>query len=441
MEQETPSLGLLPGLEARFLGGIGEVGRNSTVLAHRSSALVIDCGAGFPPGGHGDLLAPRYDAAPEAKVEALVLTHGHLDHIGSIGELVEQLVPAGEQLPVYGRPFPLALLYLRAKEAGAEGRLDLRPLEDGGRATAGPFEVELVPMAHSIPEACGLIVRTPAGVVVHSGDFKLDPAPPDRRASGLDRLAEVARTEGVDALLSDSTNAAEADQPRSGREADVADALARLVEGSPGKRVVVTCFSSNLYRVAAALKAAAATGRTVVAAGRSLETTIGAAEALRLRGGPWGTVLRAEQARRLDPEETILLVAGSQGEPGSGLSRLIKGDRLLGKAGPGDVVIFSSSVIPGNEEAVARTVQALRDAGATVVQPGTPGLHASGHAGPEELAELAATCRPRVFVPVHGTEEMLVAHGEIAADATSTAVVVPFGTASRHGALAGAANG
>ena len=386
------------------LGGLGEIGMNCLAVECDGRITVVDCGLLFPAEPFGvEAVAPDLSwlLARRDRVDAVLLTHGHEDHIGALPLLLRD-VP----VPVHGPRLALALLRPRLEEAGI--RADLREVRDGEvvRPAGSPVTAEFVPVAHSIPDACALALSTPQGTVYHSGDFKIDDAPLDGRRTDLARIEALGR-QGVRLLLSDSTNA---DRPGSSlSEAEVGPALRGAMDGAPG-RVWVACFSSHLHRVQQVADAARAFGRRLLPVGRSMEENVRLGLELGYLRLPPGQLASAEEGPDLRPRETCVLVTGTQGEPRSALGRAARGELTGLAVRPGDRVLLSSRFIPGNEVAIGRTVDGLVARGAEVLWEDYRALHASGHAQEEEQRRLVRLCRPEHFLPIHGELRHLARH-------------------------------
>ncbi len=404
-----------PVLRCFPFGGVGEFGKNMMVYAVDDDAVIVDCGMGFPePGQHGvDVVVPDISALDELglKLHAVLLTHGHEDHIGGLPYLLPQL-----NLPVYGTDVTLALVRGKLSESGY--RAELHPLpDDGSQVEVGPFRVEGVPVTHSIMDAVSLAIHTPLGIIVHTGDFKFDPAPIDGRATALHRFSQLG-DQGVVLLASDSTNAT---HPGSGpSERIVGPALKQAISQCTGK-VVVTTFASNMFRIQQIVDAAVACGRRVSVAGRSLERNMKITGELGRLRVPAGTMVDIKQTQGIADHELLIIATGSQGESRAALARLAQGHFSGIKLGPGDTVIFSSSNIPGNERIIAGLYNHIYRRGARVIHARQAPLHVSGHAHAHELKMMMQLTRPRHFYPVHGEYRNLVEHRELA-----IATGVPF---------------
>ncbi len=394
-----------------FLGGLGEIGRNCACVEVGGRIVVLDCGVMFPdPDMPGvDLVLPDFTYLREnaERVEAVVLTHGHEDHVGGLAYLLREL-----QVPIYGSEISLGLARNRIDEAGLTGRARYVAVSDGERVTVGPCEVEFIPVTHSVPCSFALAFHTPQGVVLHSGDFKLDLEPVDGRRTDLARIGAIASDEGVALLLSDSTNAEEPGFTSS--ESTVGATMARVFAASDGRRLVVACFASHIHRIQQVIDAAAASGRKVATLGRSMAKNVDLAQRLGLLSVQAGVLVEIEDVDRLPPGDVCVLSTGSQGEPMSALSLMATGDNKWFQVADGDVVVISAHPIPGNEWSVGRVIDELHRRGAEVVHSGTEAVHVSGHARQGELRTLLAVAKPRAFVPVHGEYRHLVHHAELA---------------------------
>ena len=400
---------LAPGaLRVVALGGIGEVGRNMTVFEHDGRLLVVDCGVLFPsedsPGV--DLILPDFRAIEERldAIDALVLTHGHEDHIGAVPFLLRQR----PDLTVVGSRFTLALVAEKCKEH----RLTPHLLEvaEGARLQHGPWDCEYFAVNHSIPDALAVAIRTPAGLVLHTGDIKLDQLPLDGRLTdlaGFSRLGD----EGVDLFLVDSTNA---DVPGFvTAEREIGPVIENVFHRSPS-RIIVACFASHVHRVQQVLDAAAKHGRRVCLVGRSMVRNMGIAAELGFLNVPEGLLVDLDDAMALPDDELVLVSTGSQGEPLSALSRMARGDHRSVRIRPEDTIILASSLIPGNETAVFAVINGLTRLGATVVHQGNAKVHVSGHAPAGELLFLYNAVRPSNVMPVHGEWRHLRANAALA---------------------------
>ncbi|MGH3983665.1 MAG: ribonuclease J [Pseudonocardiaceae bacterium] len=396
------------GLRTVALGGIGEIGRNMTVFEHAGRLLVVDCGVLFPeddaPGV--DLILPDFRAIEHRldDIEALVLTHGHEDHIGAVPFLL-RLRP---DLPVVGSEFTLALVAEKCREHHQKPQLI--QVTEGVRHGCGPFDCEFFAVNHSIPDALAVAIRTPAGLVLHTGDVKLDQLPLDGRLTdlaGFSRLGD----EGVDLLLIDSTNAEVPGFVTP--ERDIGPVLDSVI-GKATQRVIVACFASHVHRVQQVLDVAAGHGRKVALVGRSMVRNMGVAVDLGLLQVPPGLLVDLDEALAMLEHRVLFVSTGSQGEPLSALSRMARGEHRQIRIRSGDTVVLASSLIPGNETAVFRVVNGLTRLGAAVVHQGTAKVHVSGHAPAGELLFLYNAIRPSNVMPVHGEWRHLRANAALA---------------------------
>ncbi|ACU53601.1 beta-lactamase domain protein [Acidimicrobium ferrooxidans DSM 10331] len=398
-----------PELHIRFLGGLGEIGRNAALVSVDGRGVLIDFGVMFPkadmPGV--DLVLPNLAGLDDVELEAVIVTHGHEDHIGGLPFLL-----AEHRVPVWGSEVTLGFVRNRLREHDL-GDVDLRILADGARVSVGSFEAEAIPVTHSIPGAVAVALTTPAGVVLHTGDFKIDHTPLDGRHMGLARIAALGSDPGIRVLLSDSTNADEDGYARSERA--VGPALEDLFNRHGAARVIVACFSSHLHRIQQVATLAREHGRRLVLLGRSLQRNVQLGIDLGLLDARlFERTLDPREVRELDPASVAVIATGSQGERMAALHHLAFDPARWFAVGGDDVVVFSSDVIPGNEAAVNLLVNQFTRLGATVVTSARELVHATGHAKQEELALVVELARPDYFVPVHGEYRHLSAHAALA---------------------------
>ena len=412
MSHPHPELGPPPplpadGLRVVALGGLGEVGRNMTVLEQAGRLLVIDCGVLFPedfqPGV--DLILPDFEYIRDRldAIEGIVLTHGHEDHIGAVPYLLREK----PDIPLLGSRLTLALIEAKLQEHRIKPyALEVR---EGQRERLGPFDCEFVAVNHSIPDALAVAVRTPAGTLLHTGDFKMDQLPLDGRITDLRAFARLGE-EGVDLFLVDSTNA---EVPGfTTPERDIAPVVDRVFQRAR-RRIVVACFASHVHRVQQVLDAAHAHGRKVAFVGRSMIRNMGVARDLGYLHVPGGLVVDVRDLDDLPDDDVVLVCTGSQGEPMSALSRMANRDHQI-RIGEGDTVLLASSLIPGNENAVYRVINGLSRWGADIVHKGNALVHVSGHASAGELLYCYNVVRPRNVLPVHGEWRHLRANRDLA---------------------------
>ena len=390
---------------------MGEIGRNCAALEIDGRLLLLDCGLMFPdlemPGI--DLVLPdfRWLVENADRVVGCILTHGHEDHAGGLSFLLRQL-----SFPIYGSRLSLGLARNRIGEAGVLANTDLIPVADGERRMIGPFDVEFIPVTHSVPHGFATAFHTPQGVILHSGDFKLDLTPVDGRLTDLARIGALADGPGIRLLLSDSTNAEEPGHTAS--ESSVGVVLRGLFERHPDRRIVVACFASHLHRIQQVANAAVATGRIIATLGRSMATNVALARELGVLRIPDACLTDIEHVGDLDPSRVCVISTGSQGEPMSALALMAAGENKWLKIGREDVVILSSHAIPGNEGAVAKVIDGLYRLGAEVIHSGLADVHVSGHGMRGELQTMLAVARPEYFVPVHGEFRHLTHHARLA---------------------------
>ncbi|MFC1964188.1 ribonuclease J [Chloroflexota bacterium] len=401
----TPKLKLIP------LGGLGEIGKNMMVLEYAGDIIIIDAGIMFPEEEMLgiDLVLPdmSYLAQRKNKVRAIVITHGHEDHIGGLPYLLPQL---DGKIPVYATKLTAGLIRVRLKERKVLDRAELKVLSPGEEVALGKFKVEFYPVCHSIPDAVGLIITTPLGTIVHSGDFKLDYTPVDCKPTDLSRLAQLGK-EGVLLLLSDSTYAELPGYTPS--EKVVGDSLERIIADAPG-RVIVTTFASLVSRIQQVIDAAAKHQRRVFIVGRSMTETVRMSLELGYLMDPEGVLSRLDQLRGIPHDKIVFVTTGSQGEPTSALVRMANRDHRNVHIQRGDIVILSATPIPGNESVVNRTVDSLFKQGARVLYDRSAQVHVHGHGSQEELKLLINLVKPKFFVPIHGEYRHLSLHAELA---------------------------
>lgn len=390
------------------LGGLGEIGKNMTVFRYGDDIIVLDAGLAFPDDDMlgVDIVIPDFTYLIENKdkIRAIVITHGHEDHIGSLSYLLREV-----QAPVYATRLTCGLIEGKLKEHRI-GKYDLHTVKAGDEVRIGSFTVGFFHVNHSIPDSCGIYFQTPVGLVVHSGDFKVDYTPVDGKQMDLSKIAELGNR-GVLVYCADSTNAERPGHTPS--ESSVSDALMRAFDNVKG-RIILATFASNVSRVQMAVDAAVAHKRKVAVFGRSMVNVVGIALELGYLKAPKNTFIEAEEVNRYRPNQLLILTTGSQGEPMAGLSRMADGSHRQIQISPEDTVILSASPIPGNEMSVGRTIDKLMRLGARVVHGGNASVHVSGHGSQEELKMILSLIRPKYFIPMHGEYRMLKTHAGLA---------------------------
>src|SRR4051812_37648763 len=395
------------GLRVTALGGLGEIGRNMTVFEHAGKLLIVDCGVLFPeenqPGV--DVILPDFTSIRDRldDIVAVVLTHGHEDHIGGVPYLLRER----SDIPVVGSKLTLAFLEAKLKEHGIRPRT-VR-VREGDRRGFGPFDCEFVAVNHSIPDGLAVALRTRAGLVLHTGDFKMDQFPLDDRITDLRAFARLGE-EGVDLFLTDSTNAEVPGFTTAERE--LAPAIEEVFRTAP-RRIIVSSFASHVHRIQQVLDAAHHHGRQVAFVGRSMVRNMGIARDLGYLKIPKGLVVDLKVLEKLPDNKITLICTGSQGEPMAALARMANRDHMI-RVGKGDTVLLASSLIPGNENAIYRVINALTRWGANVVHKGNAKVHTSGHASAGELVYCYNIVRPSNVMPVHGEWRHLTANGALA---------------------------
>jgi ribonuclease J len=416
MNDQNGDLAFLP------LGGTGEIGMNLNAYRSGGYWLAVDCGIGFGGAAHPEVDVmtpdPRFLAERRDRLVGLVITHAHEDHIGAVAHLWPAL-----RSPVFATPFAAAMLRRKLAEAQLLPQVKLRIIPPGASFELPPFGLQFIRMAHSIPEAQALAIRTPAGLVLHTGDWKLDPQPLIGPRTDEAALADLGE-EGVLAMICDSTNALV--EGHSGSEHEVRRNLCALIKQIETGRVAVTCFSSNIARIESIAIAAREAGRSVALAGRSLRNTIAAArECGYLASVP--EFVPEDDAGSIPDENLLIIIGGSQGEPRSALARVALDTHPRIVLGEGDTVIFSSRVIPGNERAIGTVQDNLVRRGVRLMTDADHLVHVSGHPARDELRRLYRLVRPRYAVPVHGEWRHLAAHAELAREAGATPILLEDG--------------
>lgn len=390
------------------LGGLGEIGMNMFVIETTRDMVVIDAGLMFPDEEMLgiDLVIPDFGYLLEhrEKLRGLILTHGHEDHTGSLPFLLKEL-----SIPIYGTPLSLSLAAEKIREHDLEP--DLRPVAPREPFTLGDVRAECMRVCHSIPDGVGVALETPAGLVVHAGDFKFDPTPVDGELTDYHKFAELG-DRGVLVLLSDSTNALRPGFTPS--ERTVGRALEEIFR-TARKRMIVACFASHIHRIQQILEVAAKMGKKVAIHGKSMVANTRIAAEMGYLKIPPGVLVRLDEVRRLSPGETVIIATGSQGEPLSAIARMAAGEHKQIEVAPGDTVIFSARVIPGNEKSIARTINQLLKRGAEVITEEDAPVHVSGHPCQEELKLMLNLTRPKFFVPIHGEYRHRYHHARLAA--------------------------
>jgi ribonuclease J len=398
-------------LTITFLGGLGEIGRNCMALELEEKILLLDCGLMFPELEMLgiDLVLPDFTWLLEQgdRVIGCIATHGHEDHVGGLSYLLREL-----SFPIYGSALTLGLARNRIEEANLLDRTELIPVVDGERRMIGPFDVEFIPVTHSVPHGFATAFHTPQGVVMHTGDWKLDLTPVDGRLTDLARMGAIAYESGIRVLMGDSTNADAHGHSRS--ERSVGGVLYDLFHEHEGRRVVIACFASHIHRVQQIADAATSFGRKVATIGLSMKKNVKLAREMGLLRIPESSLIDIETIGDHADGDVCVISTGSQGEPMSALTRMANRDNRWLEIGERDTVILSSHPIPGNEMSVTKVIDGLVRLGAKVVHSGLEDVHATGHAKQEEIKTLLSITEPQWMVPVHGEYRHLVHHAELA---------------------------
>jgi len=391
------------------LGGLGEIGKNMMAVRFGENILLIDCGLMFPEEDllGIDVVIPDITYLLENKynIKGIVLTHGHEDHIGALPYVLKEI-----NVPVYGTKLTLGILKAKLKERNLQDDVRFNVVKPRDTVQVGPFKVEFIRVSHSIPDAVALAIHTPVGIIVHTGDFKMDQTPVDGEVTDFTRLAQLGE-KGVLVLLSDSTNVERPGYTMSERMVGYTfDNTFRQAQ----ERILVATFASNVHRIQQAIEAAYRYDRKVAVVGRSMANVVNIASELGYLHIPKGVLVDLDEVKRLPKNRVVILSTGSQGEPMSALTRMASGDHRQVDIMPGDTVIISATPIPGNEKVVARVIDQLFKHGGQVIYESVSGIHVSGHPSQEELKLMLNLVKPRFFIPVHGEYRMLIKHSQLA---------------------------
>ncbi|MBQ4108884.1 MAG: RNase J family beta-CASP ribonuclease [Clostridia bacterium] len=409
-KKEAPKRKIQPKVKIYSLGGLNEIGKNITAFECGNDIIIVDCGIGFPDDDMlgVDLVVPDFTHLQNNvdKVRGIFITHGHEDHIGSLPYFLKSM-----NVPVYGTRLTLGILENKLSEHKLLGSAKLHNVNAGDTVSAGCFKVEFIRVNHSIADACALAITTPQGVIVHTGDFKLDTTPIDGEMMDIVRLGQLGR-EGVLMLLCESTNVERAGHTPS--EKNVGVSLERIFMGAQDKRIIIATFASNVHRVQQIIDASVHHGRRVAVTGRSMINVVNAAVKLGYMNVPEGVLIDIDDIKKYPPEKTTIVTTGSQGEPMSALYRMAFSDHDKVQLTDKDLVVLSSSAIPGNEKLVGKIVNEMYRRGVNVYHDSSVEVHVSGHACREELKLMHALTKPKYFMPVHGEYRHLIQHKELA---------------------------
>ncbi len=393
------------------LGGLNEIGKNLTVFEYENEIIVVDCGLAFPEDEMlgVDIVIPdiSYLEKNKDKVKAVLITHGHEDHIGAIPYFLKKI-----NVPVYGSKLALGLIKVKLAEHNLDKTTKLVTIEPRQVLKFGKFKVEFIRVTHSIADSMAIAITTPVGTVLHTGDFKVDYTPIDGGYIDLQRLAELGK-EGVTLLLSDSTNVQRPGHTMS--ERSVGKEFDKLFTNC-NKRIIVATFASNVHRMQQIINSAVKFKRKVAVVGRSMVNVLSVSQELGYLNAPEGTIIDVDKINLYNPEQLVIITTGSQGEPMAALSRMSVGEHKKVQVTPDDMIIFSSSAIPGNEKSIGRVIDELEKLGAEVIYNQIADVHVSGHACQEELKLMLSLVRPKYFMPVHGEYRFLKQHGQLAVD-------------------------
>ncbi len=399
-----------PPIRVTFLGGLNEIGKNMTVFECEGDMIILDCGMAFPDGDMlgVDMVIPDYTFIEQNrdKIRGVIITHGHEDHIGGIPYLLSKV-----NVPIYGTPLTIGLIENKLREHSLSAPAELIKKNAGDHVKLGCFDVELIHVNHSIPDSVGVAIHSPAGTIVHTGDFKIDYTPMAGGMIDLSRFAQLG-DQGVLALMADSTNASRAGYTPT--EQKVADSFDSLFAKARRNRIIIATFASNISRIQQILNCAQKYGRKVAFSGRSMINYMNVARELGYVKVPDNLIIDIDQLKEYPPEKVVLATTGSQGEPMSALSRMAYSDHRKVEVGAGDFIIISANPIPGNERTVGNVVDELLKRGCEVVYESMYEVHVSGHACQEELKLIHSLVKPKYFIPVHGEQKHLRKHVELA---------------------------
>lgn len=393
-----------------FLGGMNEIGKNMTLYEYKNDMFIVDCGLAFPtaelPGV--DLVIPdfTYVINNQDRIRGIIVTHGHEDHIGGLAYLLKKV-----NIPVYATKLTIGLIKGKLEEHGLLNKVKLVEIKPRDNITLGSFNIELIHVNHSIPDAVGLAIRCPAGIIIQTGDFKIDTTPVDGDMIDLPRFAEYGK-KGVLALLSDSTNAERPGCTMS--EKNVGESFELLFRKAKNKRIIVATFASNIHRVQQIIDVANARGRKVAVIGRSLENLVKVGEELGYLNVPKNILIPIDTIKNYPDDKLVIITTGSQGEPMSALTKMAFGEHRKVTITPNDYVIISATPIPGNEKMVGSVVNALMKRDVEVIYEKMYEVHASGHACQEDLKLMIGLVKPKYFIPVHGEQKHLMKHAQLA---------------------------
>ena len=405
-QKSTPK----PSIRVYFLGGLNEVGKNFTLFECENDMVIVDCGMAFPDGDMlgVDLVLPDFTFVERNvdRIRGIVLTHGHEDHIGALPYLLKRV-----NIPIYGTPLTLGLVGGKLKEHNLHNKAKLNTLNPGDHVKLGCLDVEFIHVNHSIPDAVGIAIHSPAGTLIHTGDFKIDCTPTQGSMIDLGRFAELGQ-QGVLALLADSTNAERPGYTMS--ESKVSDSFERLFKRAENSRIIIATFASNISRVQQIINCAVKYGRKVALSGRSMINVMGIGIEMGYLDVPDGVLIDLDLINRYPKDKVVLVTTGSQGEPMSALTRMAFADHRKVEVGPGDFIIISARPIPGNEKTVGNVIDELMKRGCEVVYESMYDVHVSGHACQEELKLMQGIVKPKYYVPVHGEQKMLRKNAAVA---------------------------